>query len=240
MRWIFMLLTVIPFVGCQSKKAVSHQGVQKVDFNWNVRYDRGACFGKCPVYTLYLRDDGQAYLNTRANYLSPGWYYANAEPKEVKKLIKELTASKFWETDLSSQPEIADIPSYSLTLRKKKEKHSIHTENRVADGLVRTFNRIDDMLNGFQWKPSMVEVMDMKDDGKNMLVQLESGRSIDTWLSKYEKFKPVLVRVVSTRSNIYLVTPTRGSSNDFLQLAKRDNEVMEAQMDKEVRSRGGK
>lgn len=237
MKWFVLLFALTAVIGCKSNKSTVQQGTRKIDFNWNLRYHRSPCFGKCPVYTVYIRDDGRFYMNSKANFLSPGWYYANVDKKLVNKLVKDLKASEFWNADFSDLPQIADLPSYSLKYKNKKEMHELVTDQRVSDDLMRQLNKLDDLIQGAAWKPSFDQIRDEKEDGQNIIVQLKPGVDIDKWLTKYAQYSPALVRILSPRTRHFLISSSAGSQNDFLQTARQDVDVVEAQMDRKTEMR---
>ena len=39
---------------------------------WVIKYERGPCFGQCPVYVFYLLSDHTGLIEVKANLLEPG------------------------------------------------------------------------------------------------------------------------------------------------------------------------
>ena len=86
---------------------------------WVIKYERGPCFGQCPVYEFYLLEDNSGLIEVKQNLLEPGWYHADLDQEAVHDILMDIEPRSWWKEDISGLPEIADLPSMSIIYKHK-------------------------------------------------------------------------------------------------------------------------
>ena len=228
------------FTACSSPKTSASDQVTPGMESWVIKYQRGPCFGECPVYAFYLLKDHTGLLYVHANLLEPGWYAASLDHESVNDLLMLLEPKAWWDEDLSDQPEIADLPSLNLTYLHTEGVRTIHVKSRYSNAQSNVFEKLNHLVSESQWVTSELRPLEMAQASEtDVIVQLKEGVDIHEWMKKFESFGIVLKKKISPNQHYYLVSknPSMGNANDFFQLIKLDENVVDAQWDKVTEQR---
>lgn len=234
------------FVACKTSKSSnsansSEQNSQ--DTTWVVKYERSPCFGSCPVYTFYLTSANNGYLEARYNFIEPGWYYADLDEEAVHALISDLEPEDWWNEDLRTQPEIADLPGRSIVYKHDEGLRWYAVGGRISEQSEYILNLFDQLVNSAAWAPTNIRPVDLEvPQPSDVIVQLKEGVDINRWLLRFENFGIRLVKKVAPNLQYYVVTWDlgKGTANDFIQYIKQDRDVIEAQWDQALNGRSKK
>ncbi|MEO5905441.1 MAG: DUF6438 domain-containing protein, partial [Saprospiraceae bacterium] len=111
--YIFPLLLSFACTATKSNSSSTNKdGVQP----YVLKFDRGPCFGTCPVYSFYVLKDHNGLVHSKANLTdTAGWYYANLDQEALAEILDLIEPQQWWFPDLGHQPEIADLPSYNMS-----------------------------------------------------------------------------------------------------------------------------
>ena len=244
MQNIFLALTfsTLLFSACKSmKQKASDPSETATAYPFVLKYDRGPCFGKCPVYTFYLLSDHTGLVQSKANLMpSPGWYQAQLDQEAVAEILELIEPESWWTPDLGKQPEISDLPSTSLSYFHQKGLRTMRITSRTSAELENVFEKISRLVSEGQWTATEIRPIDIPGPlMTDVIVQLKPGVDINTWMKKFDTFGIQLKRKLTPNQPYYLVTkdPDMGDANDFLQHIKRDPDVVNAQWDEHVKTR---
>lgn len=121
-----------------------------------VRLERGACLGSCPVYAVTIHRDGSVLFDGRA-YSPLGATRARIAPAAAAALLDELTRAKLleltWDEDCG-KPKYVDLPLATLTLRVagKLRTHRFEPGETCAPPVLEAFgHRIDEVAGTDRW-----------------------------------------------------------------------------------------
>ena len=109
---VFAMLMFV--TNCTTKK--NYQSNVSADAKpFILKFERGPCFGRCPVYSFYLLDDHTGLVNAKGFFLdSAGWYSSNLDQESIAEILELIEPREWWLPNLQNQPEISDLPSSSL------------------------------------------------------------------------------------------------------------------------------
>lgn len=93
----------------------------------SVSLQRGACFGRCPVYDVTLRADGTATWNGESFVDRLGRQEAQIDLNDYGRLVRFLERAGFfgWEPEYVAG-NITDLPNYYLTAVTNSEARTVH------------------------------------------------------------------------------------------------------------------
>jgi hypothetical protein len=206
-----------------------------------LQFDRGACFGRCPVYSFYLLSDHTALLHAKANWHdTSGWYATEPDHESIAEILDLIESPSWWAPDLRQQPEIADLPSSTLIYYHSQGIRKITVQSRTTIDLQNVFDKINDIIMNASWNSTLVRPsLAAETTQTDVIVQLKPGVDIQQWMKKFDAFGITLKKRLSPNQQYFVVSrdSLRGSSNDFLQHIKSDSEVVDAQWDKELGER---
>lgn len=206
-----------------------------------LKFERGPCFGQCPVYSFYILKDHTALVNSKAHLMdSAGWYFANPDQESIVEILELIEPEEWWRNDLRDQPEIADLPSSTLTYYHPEGVRSLTIKSRTTHAYENVFGKISHLVSDCRWKSTQLRPIETANkEPLHVIVQLKEEVDIYTWMKKFDRFGIELVRKVAPRQSYYVVSkdPNKGNANDFLQYIKNDTDVVGAQWDKEIQIR---
>lgn len=240
-----MMIICIPLlslsVACHSskKKMMAESTVPGLK-PWTLKYQRGPCFGQCPVYAFYLMSDNTGLIYVHANLLEPGWYTAPLDQKAVHEILQLVEPVAWWHEDMSGQPEIADLPLLNLTYLHPDGVRTLTVQKQFSTSLSNVFEKLNKLVNEGRWVTTDIRPLESPEVPQtDVIVQLKEGVDIHQWMLKYERFGIELKKRIAPRQQYYLVKkdPAKGDSNDFLQYIKRDTDVVDAEWDKTLEQR---
>ena len=206
-----------------------------------LKYERGPCFGSCPVYAFYLMDDHTGIVNAKANLMDKaGWYFSRPDQEAIVEILELIEPQEWWIQDLGDQPEIADLPTSSIVYYHPSGIRTITIQSRTSHQLEEVFTKLSHLVTESIWEPTLMRPMENTLAEKtDVIVQLKEGVDINTWMTKFSQYGITLKKRLSPNQPYYLVArdPKTGIANDFLQYIKIDPDVINAQWDNAVQMR---
>lgn len=226
---------------CASKKEVnSTQQLNTESKSYILKYNRGPCFGQCPVYTFYLLSDHTGLVYSKSNLMdTTGWYSTPLDQESVVEILELIEPASWWNQNLANQPEIADLPSSSLTYYHQQGTRTLTIQNKTTQPLEDVFGKLSHLITESVWIATNLRPLESASTPENIIVQLKDDIDIQRWMGKFDRFGITLIKRLSPNQNYYLVTkdPAMGNANDFFQYIKADVDVVGAQWDKEIKER---
>lgn len=207
--------------------------------SWILKYDRGPCFGQCPIYSFYLLPDHTGLIHVQANLLEPGWYLAPLDQNAVSQVLALLEPDSWWHEDLSHQPEISDLPLLNLTYFHPKGMRTLMVQKQFSTSLSHVFEKLNHLVTEGRWVKTDLRPVEIKMNQTDVIVQLKNGVEIQEWMKKFDRFGIKLKKRITPHQQFYLVQkdPVKGDANDFLQYIKLDKDVIGAEWDKKLEMR---
>jgi len=231
-------------LSCKSKKVAMatdpDAGSTALPGTWTLKYDRGPCFGMCPVYTFYLLSDHHGLLHVSANLMAPGWYTASLDEHEVDQLLNMLESDKYWHPDLTDQPAISDQPSHHLDYKHVSGLRTLDVQSQYNTDLSNLFRKLNHLVVETHWDTTSLRPSDIASTtGLDLIVQLKNGIDPNAWVKKYASFGAMIKKKISPNQNYYLVgkDSAKRTSNDFYQALKKDPDLIGVQFDSKTEGR---
>lgn len=153
--------TVLLVQACASRHDMTPAGGSEAGAQPVVTLERGACYGSCPVYRIWVSADGVVGYEGKAHVRQLGTASGKVGIDQVQALLDELDRAGY--TSLaasytSGQPACGrystDSPSAVMTVRLHGKSQTVEHDYgcRAAPGsLVAMEQTIDRMLNSSQW-----------------------------------------------------------------------------------------
>ena len=103
---------------------------------------RGACFGRCPEYTITINSDGLVHYSSFRNATPEGDFEKNLGNR-ARKLLKEFMTFRADTCKDRYEPKMADLPGLDYTLTINGEKKRIYNAHFGPTFLISLSNEID-------------------------------------------------------------------------------------------------
>lgn len=96
--------------------------------------ERGACFGRCPVYKATVREDGTVIFEGQRFVKQAGMQEGRLDAAQRDALIRAFERTDFakWKTQYV-QRTVTDLPTVSVTFRGKTIRHYLGDESAPAE-----------------------------------------------------------------------------------------------------------
>ena len=239
-KLIYLLPSFMLCMACKATKpnsSANKDGVQP----FVLKFERGPCFGTCPVYSFYVLSDHTGLVLSKAHLTdTAGWYYANLDQEALAEVLELIEPQQWWNPNLGQQPEISDLPSYYLSYWHKEGLRTLRIHSRTNESLQNVFGKMSDIVTAASWEPTKLRPLEAPEAAQtDVIVQLKEGVDVQKWMKKYERFGIHLKKRITPHQQYYLVSknPSKGNANDFLQYIKTDEDVVDAQWDRPLNNR---
>ena len=124
MNYLYILLLGLGITSsCSSKKAMVETDTSKLAKV--IELTKTPCFGKCPVFTLKVYDNGLAVLEGRQNLKQIGLSHKVLTKKEMTALMAEFENGQLFSLKDEYRERVMDLPTTTLTYIKDGKKKVI-------------------------------------------------------------------------------------------------------------------
>lgn len=113
---------------------------------------RTYCFGKCPVYSLYLLDDFTLVYNGISNVSKIGNYTAQGTEEDYNNLLNFASQVNYFGLEDEYLAEISDLPTVYTTLVKGNERKTIVDLFMAPESLHEFQAYIDKLFEDKNWQ----------------------------------------------------------------------------------------
>jgi len=128
--------------------------VKKIVFPENAiaRLQRTPCFGRCPIYTLTVYEDGTVIYYAEKFVEKEGKFQAKVGEEKIRKLIKKAETIGYFEMKAKYDSDgVTDVPSTITTLRRDDELKQIVNRFQGPEPLSEFENYFDDLFLNLEW-----------------------------------------------------------------------------------------
>ena len=106
---------------------------------------RGACFGRCPEYTITINSNGLVEYNGTRNTTPIGVYEKNIGAEKAQAMLKQFMDNRVDTCSAIYTARIADVPAISYTLTLNGQKRQIVNANFGPHYLVDLSDEMDEL-----------------------------------------------------------------------------------------------
>lgn len=149
---IALLVLSTVFIACAQARKTTRKGTSAKVANTkttsargltSVMMRRGACFGRCPEYTLTVNSNGLIEYNGTRNATPLGIYQKNISASKAQALLKEFMDNRADTCSGLYTARISDVPGLSYTLMINGKEKMIVNANFGPHFLVDLSEEID-------------------------------------------------------------------------------------------------
>jgi hypothetical protein len=210
---------------------------------------RGACFGKCPVFEIKIKEDGTAFLD--AKMFNP------VNGKLEKKLSKaefSIVKKLFEEAKLTTLPDeyptmVADLPITILTqningnVKKVKSNEKMPVSYEKAVEMMETLAKSEGwtLIEKYEDTKPVIEPESRENSTifEEIIIEPNPGIRLPAWFKEMESYGVRLIKKVSTDQNLWLITYDTKTYNPtmMLDVLKNDKSIKNASFNKRTELR---
>lgn len=245
---ILGFITFLAFtLGCRTTKPVSELTSEDV----KIEMYKGSCYGKCPIYTIKVYNEGYTTLLATQFGDKKGEYHRTLSRKEYKRLVKAFEDANFPHFKETYPSDIVDFPLITITYRDKDYRYITQGRDTRPDELMKLQYMLEDIYDKEGWIQDsapqlMEEYKELRafDEASAMIknkiiVKLREGVLLDSWIEDMDAFKLTKDRTLSRDLNLHAVkyNARRTNPERMLRLIRGHEDVLEAEFDKRIQQR---
>ena len=132
---------------CNTSKKASGQNDKPL-----VTFQKTACFGICPVYSMEIFNNGSAAFKGEKNTTKIGNYKKKLSRKEIKILIGEFEKAGFFDLQDEYTEKITDLPTTYTSFNYKGKYKKIRNYHGAPDALKNLEKVIEKIVDSEGWK----------------------------------------------------------------------------------------
>ena len=235
-----LALLALLFSACGSSKELQYDEDGNPIYTRLVEFQRGACYGECPVYTLTVYNEGLAKFNGKKFTDKTGIHTKQLSKAQVSELRTFLEKAKLFDYPDSYGEGIVDAQLTTLTYYSENDGpvKRISGKDDRPEALKAIDARMEELVNSAGWE-SLKDTRYGLPSGyiaNEIIVQLKPETDAATVAERFASKEMKVVRTVSAPTHMYLVTynPERMKPEAMLAELKAQPEVLNAEFNKQL------
>ena len=225
------IIFLMAFFQCSNKKLVVNQPGDKL-----FEMSKSPCFGRCPIYTVTVYQNGIMTLVAKDNMELKGKYTDTLTKSQLKDFKSKLKALRIKELNDEYREPIADAPATTVTYFEGADSKKIFTNFRYPDALQVFTEQLNDMVaNTPAW--TIVEDKTIKQE---YLILLKPDAKLSEVLQRYQDYELTLGRRLDPATSQYWLVIAKvmpGSIDALLKTLQSDKDIQSAQTNKSLEPR---
>ena len=127
---------------------------KEIPANAIARIQRTPCFGRCPIYTITVYEDGGVEYFGKKFAAREGLWGSLLSPGQVKKLMDFANEIGYFEMEnVYDQQSVTDVPSTITSLRNEEGLKTVVDRFNAPEELIRFEKFFDSLFEGLEWIP---------------------------------------------------------------------------------------
>lgn len=221
---------------CRSSKNKNLAELKKV-----AEMKKGPCFGRCPVFTLTIYDNGLASFEGERFTDRLGLYVKNLTPAKTKEVKEAFKAANLWQYKDVYRGRIPDLQTVTVVYHEGTEVKSITGKDGRPDVVMELEAMLDKIVDEEGWELKNKPKNDLPSNviANELIVEISKRIDVNVWSRKYAKQNLQVVKSLSPNGLFWLVSfddqiiPPK----QMLEFIKNDPDVISAEFNKKLSQR---
>ncbi len=115
-------------------------------------YERGACFGTCPIFSFVVYADGKGIYNGKNHVNRIGLYQTKVNDSAVHNIIE--VANKigyFGMQELYDNPHVTDLPTIRTGISQNGKLKKVASRYKAPQSLKTLYQELDSLIENQNW-----------------------------------------------------------------------------------------
>ena len=126
-------------------------------------YQRGACFGMCPIFNLVVYSDGQAVYEGKNFVDMIGFYQTKWDATVLQKILNQANAiGYFGLADVYDSKYVTDLPTTVTGIVHQGKLKTVHNRYKGPANLKTLYNEIDIAIANQKWQAMSTDINNHK------------------------------------------------------------------------------
>lgn len=235
------------YSSCKAPKEISELTEEDLRF----KMSKGACFGKCPIYTIEIFEGGYTKFYGELNSDKLGIYDKTIDMQTFKKLVNAFEKEKFIEYQDEYESNVPDAPLVKIFYKSKNEiKKTIIGKLDRPQEIKDLQVLLEDIAYSDGWnlleKPKKQNEEEVEKEKPKLIkteiiIEPKPNIALSRWFAeKKELYGVRIIKKIAPNMNLWLITyDTKKVDGDMLmQILGNDPNILNAEFNKRTSSRG--
>ncbi len=235
---LWLLVSLLTWGGCNFNALRKVTAIDLGQLELLVAMEKSPCFGRCPVYSMKVYQNGVASYDGKQFSELEGLHVkriSNAALSELKSTLADANLFRFQDAYRSRLP---DLQSVKITYYTEDRYKSIIGKDGRPEPVLKIQELLEEIVENGGWQPKNAESGE-KDSNiveNQMRVQLMNGVDINAWVRRYRRQEMTLIRGISANSNYWLVgfNAQKNEPEEVLAIVQADVQVVNAEFDRKA------
>ncbi len=229
--FFFCLLSACQVFSFLEKKPVDFSKLDKL-----VEISKGACFGRCPVYTMIVYTNGTVSYNGKDNTEKKGLYTKQLTDSQLKELKKFLETAKLEQFQDGYKSLIPDLPTITIAYYGGEYEKRIVGKDGRPEVIMALEERLDEIASSGGWtlvpKENANETSYIVEN--QIRLQLQPNVDINAWIQKYQRQQMRVIQNISATNSYWLLefNAERNNPREVLGTIQADPQIVSAEFNR--------
>ena len=230
---VSFVLIALMFAGCGPSASMSLNNMDKV-----IEMTKGPCYGRCPVFTLTIYENGIVSYKGERYTDRLGTYVKKLEKGEMERLLREFKNANIWQYKDAYRGRIPDMQSVSITYYEGSKKKTV-TGKEIRPNPVKWLESLLDQVAqsnvGWILKEAPAESAPDYLIANELVVELAENVDPEEWAKSYVQADMLLEkRLNETEFWIFSFDDGLISPEVMLEQVRTDKDVISAEFNKQI------
>jgi len=198
-----------------------------------IEMNKGACFGRCPVFTLTIYSNGVASYNGERHTDKMGLYLKRLPKSELEALLAAFKKADLWQYPDVYRSQFPDLPAVNITYHEAERSKSILGKETRPEAVIELEGRLNTLANSEGWTLRNAPDYQLPPGviANQLVVELREETDQNAWLRNYAKQDMKLLKKVWPANNKLIVSYSTKVIDppSMLELVRQDTEVLSAE-----------
>lgn len=202
-----------------------------------IEMSKGPCYGRCPVFTLTIYENGIASYKGERYTDRLGTFVRKLEKSEMERILGEFDRANFWQFRDSYRGRIPDMQSVTISYHQNGKKKTV-TGKEIRPNAVKWLeSQLDQIAQREGWilKEAPEEQVPDFLIPNQLLVELGEDTDPEEWAKKYAQTDMTFLRSLNdTGYWIFSYDDETITPDQMLEQVRNDEEVISAEFNKKI------
>lgn len=129
---------------------------EEAESEFLISYERGYCFGMCPVFKSEIKSDGSATYEGINFVDNMGLHRGSLTKENCDKIIEKLKEINYFQLDSAyDNPAVMDIPSVTTSAALNGETHTVFDRWQAPKEIKSLYQLLDSIYLTVEWTPTL-------------------------------------------------------------------------------------
>jgi len=235
---LWLLVPLLAWASCNFNALRKATAIDLSQLEPLVAMEKGPCFGRCPVYSMKVYENGVASYEGKQFSDLEGLHVKRISKTALAELKSTLESANLFRFQDAYRSRLPDLQSVKITYYTEDRYKSIIGKDGRPGPVVEIQELLEEIVEGGGWEPKNAESGE-KDSNiveNQMRVQLMNGVDINAWVRRYRRQEMTLIRGISANSNYWLVgfNAQKNEPEEVLAIVQADVQVVNAEFDRKA------